>query len=175
MLNNFRLWNFNRILKNSTKVGDYHRFGQIVLQKVGVIIDTEIDIPFNELQKNVKALFGSNANYNFLYFIPQKKKMVDSEHPYYCLDDINWSYIPNNNEISEFLSTKYDVLILLSFNIKPHLKYIVTKADAIFKAGYTGTNDAIDLFDIGLESKPVFNSFIKELDKSIKIITNTSK
>lgn len=172
MFKKFRIWNFKRLFLNTSEKGDYHRFGQITLQNIGVIIDSRIDNKEN-IEKNISSLFGNKSYFSFLYFIADKKKNIDSEMSYYCLDDINLFYIPNNDVIQNFLSKKYDVMLLVSFENSLHLQYIVNKSEAIFKIGFSTTNIINSLFDICLETKSDTNSYLSEINKTLKIITNT--
>jgi hypothetical protein len=172
MFKKFRVWNFKRLFLNTSEKGDYHRFGQITLQNIGIIIDSRIDNKEN-IERKIFSLFGPKSQFSFLYYIAEKNKNIDSEKYFYCVDDINWFYIPKNDAIQSFLSKKYDVMLLFSFENSLHLQYIVNKSEAILKIGYFTSNIIENLFDISLETKKDTISYISEINKTLKIITNT--
>jgi hypothetical protein len=139
---------------------------------IGVLFDaTELSrrraaVTFaDKLQEQGKLVFKlgyfhsrqSDSNFAFKHF---NKSQLD------------WIYRPRSREVDEFLGRKFDMLINLDPQTRPHSEYLAAKANARLKVGPRASR--LDIYDLMVEAsrKGDSASFVKQV---AEILEKTNK
>ncbi len=168
MFSKIREWFFRKSLKEkaATSSNPTHK-----LKKVGLIIDgktlshTEVIYQFSQIFKNIN-------NIHTLSFVNEKSK--EAAENTFNKRHINWYGKPNSQEVSQFISEKYDLLFLMSYSQDPFYIYIVNHTEANLVMGINVKKEHINLFDacIEVDQKKGIIYAMKELKSLLEIITN---
>jgi len=85
--------------------------------------------------------------------------------------DINWYYLPKSGFTTEFIESRFDLLIDLNFEKLPPLRYIAETSLANCKIGLNQGNDDL-IYDFMLEGIPPseMNMFLKQILHYLELI-----
>ncbi len=139
------------------------------IKTVGIIIDEQY---FNQKEKIVNLLVENGLPVNqikFIVFKNQIKKTETFDYPVFSYKNINWSSHFEKNEISNFISYPFDLLINYYDQEKAPLILATNDSKASFKVGFSSVDNRLNHFMIDLNPE---NSkiFIDELFKYLKIL-----
>jgi hypothetical protein len=150
----------NRKLKQASSISKSNGVNEA--KSIGIIFDG-VDLDARDVVvKFAEKLKKQNKKVRILGYIGDFEDNNSMLFKSYNKKSINWLEIPQNDEVSSFIETSFDILFNL-YEISPsHVEYIVKASRASLKVGIPHENG---LHDLTLEMKNNYNlaTFIKEL------------
>ena len=104
-------------------------------KRIGILFDASR--PENQVFVNNyrKSLINRRKRVEMLGYFDDKRVHKNVIFRYYTNKDISWFWIPKNRDVEHFLETKYDILINLFLEPKPHFEYISAMSQASMRIG----------------------------------------
>lgn len=138
------------------------------IETVGLLIDETHFPNKSELIEGLKAN-GIQENNITLLLYHDKDKKRDFNFTSFSLKNISWSGSVNDQEIVDFKSKSFDILISYYVVEKPALLLVTQRSKALFKVGFSNIDKRINHFmiDTTIENS---NVFVDELFKYLKIL-----
>lgn len=138
------------------------------IETVGLLIDETHFPDKRELIEGLKAN-GIQENNITLLLYHDKNKKRDFNFTSFSLKNISWSGSVNDQEIVDFKSKNFDMLISYYEVEKPALLLVTQRSKASFKVGFSNIDKRINhlMIDTTVTNSSVF---IEELFKYLKIL-----
>jgi hypothetical protein len=119
------------------------------------------------------SLIKSGKSVQLLQYVPLKKKEIEKQQlsfdtAWFCKGDANWLDIPQNDQVSRFLSQNHDIYIDLMDGINPLAEYVSICINSLFKIGMSSERDSI--FDLVIKQRE--NEDLKSVFKEIEYYLN---
>ncbi len=137
------------------------------IQTVGIIVNEGSDFNFDLLKNLQKEIASGSKNFSVLTC----KKTKDSFNEFRGViikdSDFSWNGSLKSNEVTDFLTKPFDMLIDFTNNTEVYNNFLVAKSQAKFKVGYANIDDR--LYDLMIDSDSI-PLFINELIKYLKIL-----
>ena len=153
----------NKLLKNKSNSLQIAKN----IQTVGIIVNEGSDFNFELLKKLQKEIASGSKNFSVLTC----KKTNDSYNEFRGVvikdTDFSWNGSLKSNEVMEFLSNPFDMLIDFTNNAVVYNNFLVAKSQAKFKVGFANLDER--LYDLMINSTSI-PLFIDELIKYLKIL-----
>lgn len=126
--------------------------------------------PFLKLQKDLTA---EAKNVRILICKGKNSENVNFEYPSFGVEDIRWNGKIENEEVLNFLRTRFQMLICFAAPENKSAAFIVSVADAELKLGLSQVKEGKDLYDVSIcQAEPEADVFVEEIKKYIKILNN---
>jgi hypothetical protein len=103
------------------------------LKSIGIIYDATSESHRTKVSKWIAKWNGKKIA--TCGFYGHNLPLNNSTLPTYCFKDINWYDMPSGPAIDGFLKNEYDILILASTTVYPHMEYILANAKYKLAAG----------------------------------------
>ena len=139
------------------------------IKTVGLLIDESY---FFEREALVKELLNNKikeSDINVLVFRDNIKKNEVFDYPVFSPNDLSWTAIFKKQEINEFISQDFDLLINYYDTEKVSLLLASHQSKAKFKVGFSSVDKRINHFMITTNAEN-HTVFIEELFKYLKIL-----
>lgn len=146
--------------------------------KIGVVWDGSFLISFPELTEFYQKMQKNNIQVDVICYHPDKVLPNEYTALRYlrCFkpNDLNFFFIPKKDELEDFISTPYEILIDINFNNRFPLYYITSLSKAEFKigAGNTINDNSVDM-TIELKDKTNIKYYLEQVEYYLEMI-NTS-
>lgn len=138
-------------------------------KKIGILYEATDEAQFEVVRK---LLFDLQMRIPFvkaLGFVDSKElsnfHLQPLDFSFFCNKELDWLGFPQEDTVSEFCNTDFDILICLDMEDKTPINYIKLRSKAGFKVGLYDERNA-DLLDV-MVSLDEENSNISELVKQI--------
>ncbi|MEM1327906.1 MAG: hypothetical protein AAGI23_18250 [Bacteroidota bacterium] len=133
------------------------------IESIGILFDvTDLD-EAQQVLSYKKQLEREGKRVRLLAYINSRSKEVEANYPFFLRSDINrWDSIPKGQAVEDFMTTSFDLLMVITATSTLPFEYISLLTDARLKVGANGRN--ADIYDLMLD--------IPE-DKSLKYIIQT--
>ena len=148
-------------------------------QSFGILYEAVDQESFETINNFVEVLKRAGKYVQVLGYVPAKRFEQDYflklDFHLYKYSDVNWSYIPSKQCVTDFIQRDYDVLIDLSLNEHFPLQYVAALSRAKFKIGKDSVqNQKIHDMLITI-TEPNFNlkEFIRIIRHYMSMINNT--
>ncbi|WP_313807553.1 DUF6913 domain-containing protein [Flavobacterium sp.] len=136
---------------------------------VGVLIDETYFAKEQELISEIVASGIDKTSIEILVFKDRIKKKDVFENPSFSRSDIAFSGGFKKQEISQFTSKTFDMLISYYDVEKPHLLVVTLQSQAKFKVGFSTIDKRLNHFMINTIAEK-HQEFVSELFKYLKIL-----
>ena len=104
-------------------------------QRVGIVFNAT-DLGFrNSVLNYAKHLSNQKKTVKLLGFFDEKAAPENHPFPAYCLKDIDWAGRVKGEVVEQFVTEKFDLLIVASLEAIQHEEYIAAISHAAMKAG----------------------------------------
>lgn len=112
-------------------------------KSVGIIFEADKIEKFNLIKNFLIKLKKEIPVVKALGFVNNKKlenfHLQPLDFSFFCLNDLNFYFKPNETSVSEFVDKKFDILIDLTINDLLPVKFVLAMSEAMFKVGrFTG-------------------------------------
>jgi hypothetical protein len=139
------------------------------IKTVGIIIDESY---FHERESLIQELINNGIkenDINVLVFRDKVKKNEVFDYPVFCANDLSWTATFRKQEVNNFITTDFDLLINYYDTEKVPLLLISHQSKAKFKVGFSSVDKRINHFMISTNAENHI-IFIEELFKYLKIL-----
>jgi hypothetical protein len=179
---NVRLKRGNAILKKKMARMKRKRFlGNINnARTMGIVWDASKPDDITVLSQFHQKMAEKNIDVKILGYFPGKNlpDKLTAIRYFTCLkkEDVNITYRPVVGEASEFINTKFDILIDINFNNLFPLRYISYLSMAGFKVGIFGNGNNNNPFDLMMEigTSSDINTYLTQVIYYLEIINTGS-
>lgn len=143
--------------------------------KIGIVWDGSYISEFKHISPFFQKMLGNGIQVDIVCYYPGKILPDDYTALRYltCFkrSDLNFFYLPNQEDITEFISTPYEILIDINFRNRFPLYYITAMSKAEFKigAGETVNHSALDM-TIELEDKENIKYYLEQVEHYLNMI-----
>ena len=166
-LNFLKKFLLKRKLKNTLSSINHH-FSADKIKTVGLVIDETRFDGKNQIIQELKAKGIEEQNITLLLY-HDKNKRRDTNFTSFSLKNVNWSGSIGNQEIKDFKTTPFDLLINYYDVEKVPLLLVTQRSTATFKVGFSNVDKRLNHFIIQTEVENI-SVFIDELFKYLKIL-----
>jgi len=146
-----------------------HRVSNSSIKTVGIIIDESL---FDKKENLVNELIKNSIqkqDIQILVFRDVIKKNETFNYPTFSYKDLNWNATFDQNEVNQFINSKFDLLISYYDIEKAPLIQATCLSKADFKVGFENVDKRLNQFMI-VTSVANYKVFIEELFKYLKIL-----
>lgn len=157
-----------RTLKNS--LHDVKNISsEVSIQTVGVLIDETYFLKKDALVKELIAKGIAEKNIKIVVYRDKIKKDEVYSQPTFSIKDLNWKAEIINPVLTDFVNTKFDLLVSY-YNIeKAILLNITNNSKALFKVGFSSIDKRLNHLMINTNSEN-YTVFVNELYRYLKIL-----
>ena len=140
---------------------------------IAIILESEEEDVLKSFLKLKKDFIAEARNVRILICRNKASKNVIFEYPSFGGEDIKWNGKIENEEVLNFLRTRFQMLICFADSENKSAAFIVSVADAELKLGLDQGKNERDLYDVSIcQLKPEADVFVEEIKKYIKILNN---
>lgn len=167
-LNFLKNYFLKRKLKNNT-VNVNSNFSNEKINTVGIIVDESY---FAEKENLIKELIKNDINQNNIKLLIYKDRIKKSEvfhFPSFSTKNVSWSGEIQQQEVVDFLTKPFDMLISYYDVTKAPLLLATQQSKAIFKVGFSTIDKRLNHFMINTNAEN-FKVFSDELFKYLRIL-----
>ncbi len=184
MFKNFRLARGRTILKRKLSRLRRSKFRGNILtaKKIGLVWDAANPDEFQVLSAFHQKMQERNIDLSIIGYYPGKElpDKITAIRYMVCLkqQDINYTYRPISAEASDFINTKFDILIDTNFRDVFPLKYISSLSEAGLKVGIYSDGGELNPFDLMIEinNTTSLNNYLDQVVHYLEMInTNQTK
>jgi hypothetical protein len=166
-----------RFLKETRKIS---RKPEVVsfdkAESIGLLYDATDERNSETIKQYVKSIRANYKKDILAMGFVDKKSLHNSQYAQFGLDfftrkDLNFSFIPVDPIVKNFINEKFDILINLNVERCFPLQYISAMSKAKFKVGCYSQNNRVD-FDmmVKLKSDSPLKTVIEEIEHFLRII-----
>ena len=167
-LNYIKNFVLKKILKKSLhNVKDESLNSPII--KVGLIVDESDFLKTTALKQEIISNGISENNIKVIVFRDVLKSKEVYFEPTFGLKDLNFKGEFRQQQINEFLSEKFDLLINYYNEEKPFLSLLTNSSKAKFKVGFSTVDKRLNHFLINIDLDN-YKEFTSELFRYLKIL-----
>jgi len=106
---------------------------------VGIIYNATKHEDFNIIKEFVGRLKTNIPLVKALGFVNQKElsdfHIQPLEFSFFCHNDLNWYFKPNEDSVKEFVQHEFDILIDLNLEENLSVRFVLAESAALFKTG----------------------------------------
>ncbi len=143
--------------------------------KIGIVWDGSNLESFRDLTAFFQLMTGKGIQVDILCYYPGT--VLPDEYTAlrhlscFKRSDLSFFYLPKSEEISDFISTPYEILIDINFNNRFPLYYITALSKAEFKIGKGGSikQEALDM-SIELDDKNNISFYLEQVQHYLEMI-----
>ncbi len=139
------------------------------IKTVGIIVNEGSNFNFDALKKLQKDIGSGSNNFHVLTYKSENENSNEFRGVFFYEKDITWNGKIKSKDISDFLDTKFDMLIDYTNSENIYQIYLVSKSKANFKVGYANENKDLYNLILAVPFEDIDN-FRKELIKYLKIL-----
>lgn len=164
----FRTFSAKRVLKKSS-LNVNSAVSNKPIKTVGVLVDETV---FDKKDSLIQLLVSKGIkpeNISVLAYKTSYKKKENIIYPHYSKKDISWIGSIEKNEVKEFKSKPFDLLISYYDTMKTPLEIVTHKSMAEFKVGFASSNKQLNHFLIDTQVEN-YTVFVDELFKYLRIL-----
>lgn len=137
------------------------------------MVDEGSNFNFDLLKKIQKEIASGSENFHVLTCKNTNESFNEFRGVLFYPKDFSWNGAIKSKELTQFLDSKFDMLIDYTKANTIFKKYLVAKSNAAFKVGYANVDDRIYNLMIAVENENI-TSFNKELIKYLRILNKLS-
>lgn len=133
-------------------------------RNIGLLFDAtkEEDVRFVLSYK--RELQSQRKRVSLMGFVDSKEPVEDEKYACFCRKDLGLSKTPKKQEVLDFISEPFDLLIALHTHSSQPLEYLSAASSARFRVGYYQENKE-DLYDFMVYGKTKsLRAFIKQME-----------
>ncbi|RZK11983.1 MAG: hypothetical protein EOO46_04805 [Flavobacterium sp.] len=162
----------NFFLKRKLKNSLFNVSSSLSNQKintVGIIVDESY---FNDKANLIKELIKNDLRQNNIKLLVYKDKLKKNDvigFSSFNMKDVSWNGEIQQQEVNDFLSTPFDMLISYYDVTKAPLLLVTQQSKAIFKVGFSSIDKRLNHFMINTSAEN-FKVFSDELFKYLRIL-----
>jgi hypothetical protein len=166
-LNFLKKFLLKRKLNKALSIQAYH-FSIEKIKTVGLLIDETYFAEKNQLTQGLKA-YGIEEQEVSLLLYHDKNKKRDLNFASFSLKSISWSGFIRDEDVIDFTSKNFDLLISFYDVEKPALLCVTQQSKAGFKVGFSTIDKRLNhlIIETTAENSAIF---IEELFKYLKIL-----
>ena len=163
----------NRELKNFYRTQRIYNLD--LAETIGIIYEYKNEEEFKVVGQLINQLYDEKKRVKAMVYIKETKLLryipqrltVDYIRP----NDIDWFYRPHSTYVSDFINSRFHILIDLNFNRAFPLNYIVSLSRAYYKVGVFHENNKkqLDLL-IKMDPERGLNYVVREIIRYLKVI-----
>jgi hypothetical protein len=149
-------------------------------KSIGIIYNVSDDKSYKliaSFSKNLRER-GIKDIYALGYIITKNRPAfiaAERGFDYFSPKDLNWFYIPQSKNISDFIEKKFDILLDLSTKKYFPVEYIISLSQAGFIAGADSSENNLYDITISTENKNDTDFIIKNITHYIQLINSEAK
>lgn len=143
--------------------------------KIGIVWDGDLVSDFKHISNLYQRLQSNDVQVDIVCYY--SGKILPDEYTALrylsCIrrSDLNFFYIPDRDDIRDFISTPYDILIDINFRNKFPLLYITALSKAEFKIGAGGTkNDNTVDMTLEIPDKEDIEFYLQQVEHYLNMI-----
>ncbi|THD68054.1 hypothetical protein E7Z59_10430 [Robertkochia marina] len=160
-----------RIRRELQREGERYLSAPGDIRSLAIIIDYDKLADIRPLLQLATALNVANEKVFILGYVEKVHKSVNYLIPVFSEATVKGNGLVRSNEVQDFLSRNYDLLINYYGQATPVMKLMTVLTRASFKVGLSA--DLSDFNDLTLLTEPGdFENFRDELVKYLKILSN---
>lgn len=138
---------------------------------IGLLFNASERNEYVQVQTYVESLRKRKKSVKILAFVDSKSANEDNPFPYFSRNDLNWYEVPSSDEVKDFVSIKFDILINLCTISSAPLEYICAVSASTFRIGRY-SKDKVYCYDLMInnDKNASISEFIKEVDHFLETI-----
>jgi len=140
-------WKLKRLIKNNGRHPIVCSLNQAKTVGISFTVNNQEDL--EKIRKILKRLAERNIQTYALGYIPVKKPndyyLSQKSFNFFSDADLDFSLIPKNESVKEFINTKFDILIDFGSEEYFPMDYMINMSNAAFKVGWFSSNQPFDL------------------------------
>ncbi len=122
-------------------------------ESVGLLVDVSDSNDLAFLREFSRELQAKGKKISVLAYLNFSNGNDQLQIPFITKKNVNWYYLPKGNQVEQFLSQRYDVLLGAFKRDSPSLEYLTTRAQADFKVGPYLSAEKTYCFDLMVPQK----------------------
>ncbi|MFO7940119.1 MAG: hypothetical protein R6U66_10255 [Bacteroidales bacterium] len=148
--------------KRSPKVTNFS-----AAKTAGVLFTLGTDEEFKTIKSFLNYLIEQDINVIALGYYPGKEipeaYLLRKGFNFYCQEDLNWVYLPQNNNVEKFIAPQLDLFVDLTLTKQLATSYVARLSKSTFKVGAKEVNErAYDLF-FDIEKDRTIQNLIQQI------------